>query len=151
VRPNRWEATLPGPRPHAAQRTLKKLSQEKRRGDAGQKEWLDAPFSDLADEFLDDIKARRKPTTYGSDQEMLELAQQHMGVAPRVFDLGAPFLSLHLCLRWDSFRGERTGRTIWSSRPDWMARVARSIQRRSDTPAWARALAGVGLQGVQAC
>jgi hypothetical protein len=70
--------------PQAAQRKLKKLLLDKRRGDAGQKEWLDAPFADLADEFLDDVKAQKKPATYRTYQEMLELAQQHMGVGLRV-------------------------------------------------------------------
>ncbi len=85
-----WCAQIAGKRhyldrdPQAAQRKLKKLLQDRRRGDAGQKEWLDSPFSDLADEFLDDVKARRKPATYRGYQEMLELAQQHMGAALRV-------------------------------------------------------------------
>src|SRR5262245_31397329 len=80
-----WCAQIAGKRhyldrdPGAAQRKLKKLLQEQRRGDAGQQEWLDAPFSDLADEFLDDVQARRAEATYRSYREMLELAQQHLG------------------------------------------------------------------------
>jgi integrase len=82
-----WCAQIDGKRhyldrdPGVAERKLNKLLQDKQRGEAGQKEWLDAPFSDLADEFLDDVKARKKPATYRSYQEMLELAQQHMGAS----------------------------------------------------------------------
>jgi integrase/recombinase XerC len=85
-----WCAQIDGKRhyldrdPDAAQRKLKKLLQDKQRGDAGLREWLDAPFSDLADIFLDDVKARKAPATYRSYREMLELAQQHMGLGLRV-------------------------------------------------------------------
>src|SRR5262245_26368292 len=85
-----WCAQIDGKRHYldrdrgAAERKLKKLLQDKRRGDAGQKEWLDAPFADLADEFLDDVKARKKPATYRSYQEMLELTRQHLGAGLRV-------------------------------------------------------------------
>ena len=70
--------------PAAAQRKLNKLLQEQRRGDGPHREWLDAYFSDLADEFLDDVKARKKPATYRSYHEMLVLAQQHLGTHLRV-------------------------------------------------------------------
>jgi hypothetical protein len=85
-----WCAQIDGKRryldrdPDTAQRKLKKILMDRRRGDAGLKEWLDAPFSDLADAFLDDVKARRAPATYRSYQEMLELAQEHMGAGLRV-------------------------------------------------------------------
>lgn len=64
-----WCAQIAGKRhyldrdPIAAQRKLKQLLQAKRRG---LQEWLDAPFSDLAVEFLTDIKARKAPATYSS-------------------------------------------------------------------------------------
>jgi integrase len=73
--------------PVAAQRKLKKLLQDRKRGDAHHAEWLDAPFSDLADEFLDDVKARRKPDTYRGYREMLELALSHLGTRLRVGDI----------------------------------------------------------------
>src|SRR5207249_2330303 len=38
----------------------------------------------LADLFLDDVKARKKPRTYGSYLEMLTLAQKHLGTHLRV-------------------------------------------------------------------
>jgi integrase len=85
-----WCAQVDGKRhyldrdPGVAQRKLNKLLQEQRRGDAGRTEWLDAPFSDLADAFLDDVRARRHAVTYRSYREMLELAQKHLGTALRV-------------------------------------------------------------------
>jgi integrase len=85
-----WCAQIDGKRhyldrePTAALRKLKKLLQDRRRGDAGKQEWLDAYFSDLADEFLDDVRARKKPQTYEGYQEMLTLAQKHLGTRLRV-------------------------------------------------------------------
>ncbi len=60
-----WCAQIQGQRhyldrdPVAAQRKLNKLLQEQKRGEGGCRAWLDAPFADLADEFLDDVQARR--------------------------------------------------------------------------------------------
>src|SRR5262249_9760980 len=88
-----WCAQIAGKRhyldrdPGVAERKLKKLLAEQRRGAADHHEWLDAPFPDLADEFLDDVKARRSPATYRSYQEMLELAQKHLGTGLRVGDV----------------------------------------------------------------
>jgi hypothetical protein len=70
--------------PVLAQRKLKKLLQEQRRRDGGCREWLDAPFSDLADEFLDVVKACQKPATYRTYQMMLQLALGHLGSAIHV-------------------------------------------------------------------
>ena len=47
-----------------AKRKLKKLRQDLARGGAANRDWLDAPFSVLVDEYLDDVKARRSPETY---------------------------------------------------------------------------------------
>lgn len=47
----------------AAKRKLKKLHQDLARGDAN-RDWLDALFTVLVDEYLDDIKARREGETY---------------------------------------------------------------------------------------
>jgi integrase len=85
-----WCAQIDGKRryldrdPLAAERKLKKLLQDRRRGDAGRQEWLDSFFSDLADEFLDDVRARKKPRTYQGYREMLTLAQKHLGTGLRV-------------------------------------------------------------------
>lgn len=93
-----WCAQIRGKRhyldrdPDVSLRKLKKLLQDEKRGDAGKLEWLDAYFSDLADEFLDDVKARKKPRTYGSYKEMLTLAQKHLGTHLRVGE----FKKLHL-------------------------------------------------------
>lgn len=87
-----WCAQVAGKRhyldrdPDVAQRKLKKLLQEQMRG-GPQTEWLGAYFSDLADEFLDDVKARKKPATYRSYTEMLTLAQKHLGTQLRVGQL----------------------------------------------------------------
>jgi integrase len=93
-----WCAQIAGNRhyldrdPAVAARKLKKLLQEQRRGNAGKQEWLDAYFADLADEFLDDVKARRKPATYRNYKDMLTLAQKHLGTHLRVSE----FRKLHL-------------------------------------------------------
>ncbi len=73
--------------PVIAERKLKKLLQDRKRGDAHHGAWLDGPFSALADEFLDDVKARRKPDTYRGYREMLELAIVHLGTHLRVADI----------------------------------------------------------------
>jgi integrase len=88
-----WCAQIAGKRhyldrdPTVAQRKLNKLLQEQRRGDAAHREWLDAFFADLADEFLDDVKARKKPATYRSYHEMLTLGQKHLGTHLKVGEL----------------------------------------------------------------
>jgi integrase len=93
-----WCAQIRGKRhyldrdPVVAARKLKKLLQDERRGDAGKQEWLDAYFSDLADAFLDDVQARKKPNTYRGYTEMLVLAQKHLGTHLRVGE----FKKLHL-------------------------------------------------------
>jgi integrase len=88
-----WCAQIAGKRhyldrdPVVAQRKLKELLQDQKRGDANHRAWLDAPFCDLADEFLEDVKARRARATYSSYQEMLELAMRHLGTGLRVGDV----------------------------------------------------------------
>jgi integrase len=85
-----WCAQIAGRRhyldrdPAVAQRKLNKLLQEQKRGDAPHREWLDAYLTDLADHFLDDVKARKHPTTYRSYREMLALAWKHLGTGLRV-------------------------------------------------------------------
>jgi hypothetical protein len=93
-----WCAQIAGKRhyldrdPDVAQRKFKKLLQDLRRGDGPEREWLDAYFSDLADVFLDDVKARKKPATYRSYTEMLTLAQKHLGIPgkPEVAGVSGP-------------------------------------------------------------
>src|SRR5262245_41166183 len=80
-----WCAQLQGKRhyldrdPAVAQRKLKQLLQDQRRGDAAKQQRLGRPFSDLADEFLDHVQACQKPATYRGYREMLELAMTHLG------------------------------------------------------------------------
>ncbi len=110
-----WCAQIDGKRhyldrdPEAAQRKLKKLLQDRQRSDAGLREWLDAPFSDLADVFLDDVKARKAPATYRSYREMLELAQQHMGMGLRVSNVR----KLHLTRIEQALHGGYSPTTIF--------------------------------------
>jgi integrase len=88
-----WCAQINGERhyldrnPAIAEKKLNKLLQDLKRGDDPHREWFGAHFSDLADEFLDDVKARRHPDTYRSYREMLELAQLHMGIRLRVSEV----------------------------------------------------------------
>src|ERR1700733_2464103 len=65
-----WCAQVGGQRhyldrdPVAAQRKLNKLLAERQHGTINNRDWLDAPFADLADEFLEDVKARKAKPTY---------------------------------------------------------------------------------------
>lgn len=110
-----WCAQIAGKRhyldrdPDTAQRKLKKLLQDQKRGDAGLQAWLDALFSDLADEFLDDVKARRSAATYSSYQEMLELAQTHLGTNLHVGNLR----KLHLTKLEQALTGNYSPTTIF--------------------------------------
>ena len=47
-------------------RKLRDLRADRKREEQSGREWNEAPFADLADEFLDDIKARKKPVTHES-------------------------------------------------------------------------------------
>jgi integrase len=118
-----WCAQIAGKRhyldrdPAVAQRKLRKLLQDQKRGDAARREWLDAYFSDLADEFLDDVQARRKPATFRSYKEMLELAQRHLGTQRRVGE----FAKLHLT----KLEGALTG----GYSPTTVFKVLQAVQR----------------------
>jgi integrase len=85
-----WCAQIAGKRHYldrdqvASQRKLNRLLAEQKTGSAGDRDWLDAPFSDLVDEFLDDVKARRAVATYSNYHDMLELALNHLGTGLRV-------------------------------------------------------------------
>jgi integrase len=67
-------------------RKLRELRAEQQRG-AAARDWLDAPFADLADEFLDDLKARRRPTTHESYRHRLLRALKVLGTHIRVGQL----------------------------------------------------------------
>ena len=50
----------------AAARKLRQLCAEEKRQDQAGTNWSEVPLADLVDEFLDDIKARKKPVTHQS-------------------------------------------------------------------------------------
>jgi hypothetical protein len=112
-----WCAQINGRRhyldhdPAVAQRKLKKLLQDLNRGDADRRQWLDAPLSDLADEFLDDVKARKSPVTYRGYQEMLQLAMTHLGAGLTVGSIR----KLHLTRLDQALHGNYSPTTIFKA------------------------------------
>jgi integrase len=88
-----WCTTIGGKRKKldrdykAACRKLKALRVQAKKGLVGNRDWWDAPFSQLADEYLDDIKARKKPTTYRAFRYGILRALKIMGTAVRVAEL----------------------------------------------------------------
>ena len=88
-----WCITLDGKRQYldrdyrVACRKLKKLRADQERARQGGREWLDAPFPDLADEFLTDVKARRAAGTYRNYREQLLRAMKAFGTNLRVGDV----------------------------------------------------------------
>ena len=77
----------------AACQKLRRLHAERKRASQGvTSEWLDAPIANLADEFLDDVQARRKPATHVGYRYRLLRALEIVGPNTRVADLG----KLHL-------------------------------------------------------
>ncbi len=88
-----WCATIGGKRKKldkdfvAAGRKLKALRVQAKKGLVGNREWWDAPFSQLADEYLDDIKARKKPATYRSFRYGILRALKVVGTTVRVAEL----------------------------------------------------------------
>jgi len=88
-----WCATLNGKRKKldkdfvAACRKLKALRVQAKKGLIGNRDWWDAPFSQLADEYLDDIKARKEPATYRSFRYGILRALKIVGTTVRVAEL----------------------------------------------------------------
>ena len=88
-----WCVTLDGKREYldkdyqVAGRKLKALIARRKRELAGGREWLDQPFSVLADEYMADIKARKKPATYISVRYSLLRALKILGSALRVAEI----------------------------------------------------------------
>lgn len=85
-----WCVTIEGKRVYldkdykTACQKLKALKAKVKREKAGGKEWLDAPFADLADEYLDDLKERRKPATYKANRYRLLRALKTIGTTVTV-------------------------------------------------------------------
>lgn len=71
----------------AACKKLRELKLQKQRSDEPTDAWLDMPFADLADAFLDDLKARKKPTTYDGYRQRLRRALGILGIELRVVDI----------------------------------------------------------------
>ncbi len=88
-----WCITLDGKRQYldrdykVACRKLRKLRADQERTRQGGREWLDAPFADLADEFLSDVKTRRAAGTYRNYREQLLRAMRAFGTNLRVGDI----------------------------------------------------------------
>ena len=80
-----WCATVNGKREYldkdygCACRKLRQLKQDAKRQQAGVRDWLNEPFAVLADEYLADIKARRKQSTYVSCKARLLRALKILG------------------------------------------------------------------------
>lgn len=88
-----WCITLDGKRQYldrdykVACRKLRKVRADQERLRQGGREWLDAQFADLADEFLTDVKARRAAGTYRNYREQLLRAMRAFGTGLRVGDV----------------------------------------------------------------
>jgi hypothetical protein len=67
-------------------RKLRELRTDQKRGNVAGN-WLDAPFADLADGFLDDLKARRKSETHRSYRYRLLRALKVLKTNARVGEL----------------------------------------------------------------
>jgi len=88
-----WCATIGGKRKKldkdykAACRKLKARLAQAKRGDASGREWLDASFSELADEYLDHIKATKKPASYVAFRYGILRALRILGTTLRVCEV----------------------------------------------------------------
>ncbi|MBX7169230.1 MAG: site-specific integrase [Pirellulales bacterium] len=88
-----WCATIEGRRVYldhdykVACRKLRGLIADAKRRAAGAEEWLDRPFAELADKFLDHIQHARKPQTYLGYQARLERALKLLGPRLRTGDV----------------------------------------------------------------
>ena len=92
-----------------ASRKLRQLKADLRRKEQGaSNEWLDVPIADLADEFLDDIQARRKPNTHAGYRYRLLRALQVIGPATRV----AEIRKLHLVKIEQKMTGKYSPSTV---------------------------------------
>jgi integrase len=88
-----WCTTIGGKRKKldrdykAACRKLKALRVQAKKGLVGNRDWWDAPFSDLADEYLDFIKAKKKPATYDNFRYAILRSLKIIGTGVRVCQL----------------------------------------------------------------
>ncbi len=70
-----------------AKRKLRRILDDVARGESPSADWLEAPFSSLADEFLTDIKACQAAGTYRNYREQLLRAMKIFGATLPVGDL----------------------------------------------------------------
>ena len=88
-----WCATVLGKRKkldkdyRVACRKLKALQALAKRGEYGNRDWLNTSFSVLADEYLADVQARKKPETYRAMRYRLLRAIRILGVSVRLGEL----------------------------------------------------------------
>ena len=88
-----WCTTLDGKRRkldkdyRVACRKLKALRSQAKREQAGGRDWLDARLAEVADEYLADSLARKKPATYESRRYRLLRALRILGPAVRIGEL----------------------------------------------------------------
>ncbi len=68
-------------------RKLRDLKARQKRAEQPTSDWLEAPFAELADEFLDDLKARKKPSSYTSYRYRLRQALEVLGTELRVIEV----------------------------------------------------------------
>lgn len=70
-----------------AKKKLRILLEAKASGDSLNRDWLEAPFALLADEYLADVQSRRAPETYRNYREQLLRAMGIVGTGLRVADV----------------------------------------------------------------
>ena len=110
-----WCATIAGKRKKldkdykAACRKLKARLTAAKRGDTSGREWLEATFSELADEYLDYIQATKKPASYRAFRYGILRALRIVGTKLRVCE----FRKLHLArIEQEMAKGEYSPTTI---------------------------------------
>jgi integrase len=88
-----WCASISGKRVYldkdykVACRELKSLRRKAQHAQPTNRDWLDATFSELADEFLDDVKARKPASTYRSVRHKILRALRILGTTLRVGEM----------------------------------------------------------------
>ena len=96
-------------------------------------EWLDAPFVRLADEFMEDIKARRAEATYSGYRYRLRRALRILGPQLRVGEIR----KLHLAKIERELTGAVSPTTRWQS-----ATAASRLSKRSMVSTMSRVRCG---------
>ena len=88
-----WCASISGKRVYldkdykVACRKLKSLRRKAKHPQPVSRDWLDVPFSELADEFLDDVKTRKPAATYRNSRYCILRALRILGTTLRVGEM----------------------------------------------------------------